>query len=199
MEKSFNNFFLMSFIHNLAMVIKERQLNNIATWMTGEESKDLPEVLQGVFFMDGNPLPDDCITMYNSQWDAKNLTLLLQVFAPIQWTFHASIAGRFLIYFVKLFRVTYEFRFDDETLKSADIIPILLGFKVPKFLANFLIEQDENTPNGDTWYRTNILFGFSSSGGYILRRIVNKNGNYTPAFSNMLSKVNNDCLVISED
>ena len=84
MEKSFNNFFLMSFIQNSAMVIKQQQLSNIATWMTGEESKDLPEVLQGLFFMDGNPLPDDCITMYNSQWDAKNLTLLLQVFALIQ-------------------------------------------------------------------------------------------------------------------
>lgn len=189
----------MSFIQNSAMVIKQQQLSNIATWMTGEESKDLPEVLQGLFFMDGNPLPDDCITMYNSQWDAKNLTLLLQVFAPIQWTFHDSIAGRLLIYFVKLFRVTYEFHFDDETLKSAHIIPILLGFKVPKILANFLIVQDENTPNGDIWYRKNMLFGFSSSGGYTLRRIVNKNGDYTPAFSNMLSKVNNDCLVISED
>lgn len=44
----------------------------------------LPEVFQGVFFMNRNPLPDDSITMYNSQWDAKNLTLLLQVFALIQ-------------------------------------------------------------------------------------------------------------------
>ncbi|MGK7920098.1 MAG: hypothetical protein AB4080_08860 [Trichodesmium sp.] len=181
-------------------MIQKQQLSNIATWMTGQDPKDLPEVLQGVFFMDGNSLPDDCINMYNSEWDSENLTLSLRVFAPIQWTFHDSIPGIFLIYSIKLFRITYEFHFDDENLKRADIIPILLGFRIPKFLLKFLIERDDNTPNGDIWYRRNVLFGSYPGGGYTLRRIVDRNGEYLmPAFSDMLSKVNNDCLVITQD
>jgi hypothetical protein len=31
--------------------------------MKVEPPAELPEVLQGIFFMDGNVLPDDCLTM----------------------------------------------------------------------------------------------------------------------------------------
>ncbi len=61
-------------MYNSAMVIKKQQLNNIAIWVIEEQSNELPGALQGIFFMDGNSLPDDCITMYNSKYDAKNLT-----------------------------------------------------------------------------------------------------------------------------
>ena len=57
----------------------------------------------------------------------------------MRWTSHGSIVGRFLIYFVNIFQLTYEFRFDNKTLNSAYIIPILLGFKVPKILIKFVI------------------------------------------------------------
>ncbi|MEM7066710.1 MAG: hypothetical protein AAF572_26535 [Cyanobacteria bacterium P01_B01_bin.77] len=46
-----------------------QKFENIATWMTSTQPTNLPRVLKGVFFMDGNPLPDDCITMYNQEWD----------------------------------------------------------------------------------------------------------------------------------
>lgn len=58
---------LLSFMYNSAMVIKKQQLNNIAIWVIEEQSNELPEALQGIFFMDGNSFPDDCITMYNSK------------------------------------------------------------------------------------------------------------------------------------
>ncbi len=49
--------------------IEKKQLDNIATWMIPITETNLPSLLKGVFFMDGNPLPDDCITMYNLEWD----------------------------------------------------------------------------------------------------------------------------------
>ena len=58
---------LLSFMYNSAMVIKKQQLNNIAIWVIEEQSNELPEALQGIFFMDGNFFPDDCITIYNSK------------------------------------------------------------------------------------------------------------------------------------
>ena len=45
------------------MLIEEKQLKDIANWMKVEPPAELPEVLQGIFFMDGNVLPYDCLTM----------------------------------------------------------------------------------------------------------------------------------------
>ena len=66
--------------------------------MKVEHPAELPEVLQGIFFMDGNVLPDDCLTMYSSDWNTDQLTLLLRVFDPVIWTFHSSMKGRMLVY-----------------------------------------------------------------------------------------------------
>ena len=65
------------------MLIEEKQLKDIANWIKVEHPAELPEVLQGIFFMDGNVLPDDCLTMYSSGWNAEQRTLLLHVFDPV--------------------------------------------------------------------------------------------------------------------
>ena len=181
------------------MLIEKKQVKDIATWMQVEHPTELPEVLEGVFFMDGNGLPDDCLTMYSSEWNADNLTLLLRVFDPVIWTFHSSTAGRMLLHFVKFARFTYLFRFSDATLQHGHITPIVFGWSVPQWLVDFLIDRDPNSPNGDIWYRTNSFFGRPPDSGYTLRRIVDKDGNYTPAFQDMLSKVDSDCLIIASD
>jgi hypothetical protein len=180
--------------------IEKKQLDNIATWMTKVQPSNLPAVLRGVFFMDGNPLPDDCITMYNLEWDSENLTLFIPLFAPLQWTFHNSILGWILLRAVQISQFTYEIQFEDETLQKASIIPFGFGLRVPKWIVNPTMCQDENSRDGDVWKRKNIwLGGIPRVGEYILRRVVDENGNYTPAFEDMLSKVENECLVIARD
>jgi hypothetical protein len=98
-------------MRNNTILIEKKQLKDIANWMKVEHSAELSEVLQGIFFMDGNVLPDDCLTMYCSDWNADQLTLLLHVFDPVIWTFHSSMAGRMLVYLAKSSRFTYLFRF----------------------------------------------------------------------------------------
>jgi len=181
------------------MLIEEKQLKDIANWMKVEHPAELPEVLQGIFFMDGNVLPDDCLTMYSSDWNAEQLTLLLRVFDPVIWTFHSSMAGRMLLYLVKFSRCTYLFRFSDATLQHGHITPIVFGWSVPPWLLDFLIDRDPNTPNGDIWYRRNSFFGRLADSGYTFRRIVDKDGNYTSAFPDMLSKVDSECLIIAKE
>ncbi len=181
------------------MLIEKKQLKDIATWMQVEHPAELPEVLEGIFFMDGNGLPDDCLTMYSSEWNADNLTLVLRVFDPVIWTFHSSTAGRMLLHFVKFARFTYLFRFSDATLQHGHITPIVFGWSVPQWLVDFLIDQAPNTPNGDIWYRRNSFFGRPPDSGYTLRRVVDKNGNHTSAFEEMLSKVDSDCLIIAKE
>lgn len=178
------------------IIIENKQNRDIATWMQVEHPKELPEVLKGIFFMDGNGLPDYCLTMQNADWNAENLTLLLRVFDPIIWSFHSSPAGRMLIYFVNFARVTYLFRFSDETLDRAHITPILFGWHLPRWMVDFLFDRDPNTPNGDIWYRKNSFFGGPADSGYILRRVVDKNRNPTPAFGDMLSKIDDDCSIV---
>jgi hypothetical protein len=58
-----------------------------------------------------------------------------------------------------------------------------------------LIDRDPNTPNGDIWYRKNSFFGKLADSGYTLCRIVGKDGNYTSAFPDMLSKIVRDFLL----
>ena len=181
------------------MVIEKRQHKDIATWMLADKSAELPAVLQGVFFMDGNPLADDCLTMHGSKWDADSLTLLLPVFASRQWTFHTSAEGRRLLNGVKFARLTYSIRFEDETLQRAHITPIVFGLPIPKWIVDFLMYRDESSTNGDTWIRRNSWFRGTPSGGYTLRRIADKDGKHTPVFTDMQSKVDDECLVIAKE
>ncbi|MBE9216225.1 hypothetical protein IQ247_26790 [Plectonema cf. radiosum LEGE 06105] len=180
--------------------IEKKQLDNIATWMKPVKETNLPSILKGVFFMDGNPLPDDCITMYNLEWDAQNNTLFLPVFGQLQWTFHNSIQGRLLLISSWLSQFTYKIQFEDDTLKKSQIIPLSFGIPIPRWIVDATMCQDENSHNGDTWKRKNLWFGaIPRFADYTLRRIVDENGNYTTAFKDMLAKVENECLVIARN
>jgi hypothetical protein len=178
--------------------IEKQQLNQIATWMKSETPTNLPSILQGVFFMDGNPLPDDCITFYNQNWDAQNRTLVLPVFAPLQWTFHRSFLGWLLLRSVQLTRFTYKIQFDDDTLQRSQITPVALGISIPRWIIDATMCRENESPNGDTWKRRNVWFGgVPRIGEYTLRRIVDPQGSYTPAFADMLTKVQSECLVVA--
>ncbi|AHJ29869.1 hypothetical protein PN465_17825 [Nodularia spumigena CS-584] len=184
----------------MSKTIEKKQLENIATWMKPIEQTNLPTALKGVFFMDGNPLPDDCITMYNAEWDTQQLTLVLPVFAPVQWTFHSSIGGWFLLRAVQFTQLTYKIQFEDESLRRSHIIPFVLGWRIPKWLFNATMNQDKNSHNGDIWQRENLWLSLIPQfGNYTLRRIVDEDGRYTPAFNNMITKVANECLVIGRN
>ena len=179
------------------MLIEKKQIKDIATWMQVEHPAELPGVLEGIFFMDGNGLPDYCLTMQSSEWNADNLTLLLRVYDPVIWSFHSSTAGRMLLELVKFSHFAYLFHFSDATLQHGQITPIVFGWYVPQWLVDFLIDRDPNTPSGDIWHRRNSFFGRPPESGYTLRRVVDKDGNHTSAFQEMLSKVDSDCLIIA--
>lgn len=180
--------------------IEKKQLNNIATWMKPVKETNLPNMLKGVFFMDGNPLPDDCITMYNLEWNSQKHILYLLVFRDLQWTFHDSIQGKIMLILVWLSKLTYKIQFENGTLRKAQIIPFIFGIQIPQWIINSTMLQHRNSHNGDRWERKNIWFGIVTGfGDYTLRRIVDEDGNYTPAFNDMLAKVENECLAIANN
>jgi hypothetical protein len=178
--------------------IEKQQLDDIATWMVVIEETDLPDILKGVFFMDGNPLPDYCITFYNLKWETQTQSLALPVYGPFQWSFHSSFPGWLLLRGAQVARFTYLVQFDDATLERAQITPIALGIQIPKWVVNATMQRDETISNGDIWHRKNRWFGgYLRIAEYTLRRVVDGNGQYTPAFKDMLARVDSECLVVS--
>ncbi|NJL63447.1 MAG: hypothetical protein HC903_18475 [Methylacidiphilales bacterium] len=177
--------------------IEKRKLNDIATWMISVRETGLPDILKGVFFMDGNPLPDTCMTMYNVEWDSKNMSLFIPVSGLVQWTFHNSIPGWLLVRAAQISKFGYQMKFDDAALQSAQIIPFVFGFPIPKWIFDLTMYQIGDSMNGDTWKRENLWFGGSLRvGEYILRRVVNADLSYTSDFKDMLNKAPNVCLIV---
>ena len=173
-----------------------RQLNDIANWMLADKTTEIPEILQGVFFMDGNPFPDDCLTLQGAEWNASSLTLVVQVFAPFQWTFAPTDGGRRLLTFARFTKLTYDIQFD-ETLKSAQITLILFGQRLPKWIADLSMVQTSNSIDGSEWYRKNSWFmGLSNAWEYTLRKILHPNGQHTSKFNELEPKIPKEFLVI---
>ena len=182
----------------MTIEIVPQQLDDIATWLNPTPSATLPSILKGIFFMDGNILPDDCLTMQNLEWDEETLSLTIFVGAPSQWTFHRTLFGKLLLYGARLVRFRYKIQFEDSILQKAQVIPIFFGMiYIPLWLVNATMIRDEGDRTGDTWQRKNIwLGGIPYIGEYILRRIVDEQGRYTSAFRGMLKKVDSDCLIV---
>ena len=180
-------------------IIEERRFDRIKTWMSTGKGTNLPDVLKGIYFMDGNKLPDDCFTM-DARWDSDSLTLFMPVFDPLQWTFHPSNSGRILLKLAQLFQLVYEIRFYDDTFRRADAIPTVLGIGLPMWIVAFEMNQTEDSIDGSIWDRINVgLFRQIPLGGYILRKIVDRDGQKLPSFDNMLTKVRKTCIVVAED
>ena len=179
--------------------IVEKRFDEIHTWMPTGQGTDLPDTLQGIYFMDGNKLPDDCFTM-NGQWDSARLTLLIRVFGPLQWTFHPSDSGRRLLKLIQSIKLVYEIRFHDHTFRRADAIPTAFGLRLPRWIVVFEMNQTEDSIDGSTWERSNRgFFRLIPMGGYILRKIVDKNGQRLPSFDKMLAKVQETCIIVGEN
>lgn len=155
-----------------------------------EGSTGLPSPMHGVFFMDGNPLPDDCFTFHRLRFDHQRWTLALPVHGHLQWTFHPTWKGRALALLVSLTRMQYIFQFSDETLTHAVITPVFFGVRVPTWLIEFTLDRTPGNTDSSSWERRNrALFGRFSFGGYTARRVIEGDGRATEAFEPMLASV----------
>ena len=158
----------------------------------GTAATGTPSELQGIWWMDGNPLADETVSFADMDFKAERI--FLSTFAPNNFSFHSGkgpgdeeykkgtelwqkgIAGR----------VVYEFEFEggkNTDYKKAVIYPIvtfetgkILGFdlplKVPKQFLKFTLEY----VNDDYYRRNNYFFGRQpqekEKAGYDLKRIL---------------------------
>ncbi|WP_437321563.1 hypothetical protein [Sorangium sp. So ce385] len=144
-------------------------------------SSGIPEALQGLFWMDGNPLPDEVVSLGGSVWDAETSTTRIHVYGERVWSWHADLRGRGLYALVRAARLVYELRLDAERT-FGEIVPFvsLAGrrVRVPEQLARLTMRRVSD----GHWLRESWFFGVFHH-VYDLRRIVCGDGSRTDAFA----------------
>ncbi|KAJ3411703.1 hypothetical protein HDV05_001813 [Chytridiales sp. JEL 0842] len=150
---------------------------------------EVPEAFHGIFYMMGNPLPDELVSLANGKWDSNDNTYNLRVYEENMWSWTNSLAGRLLYESVRTFALTYKMRFqvDKNTgAASASVEPVfytptwLGNDRVPiaDIFANFTVLPTEN-PN---IYIRRTTFLTVPATDYQFVKIFNGDGTPTPEY-----------------
>jgi hypothetical protein len=165
----------------------------------GTDANGTPKNLQGLWWMDGNPLADEVISFAGTQWEeiVENGEVVgykgtLPVYDEGVWSWHDSKAGAFLYSLVLKNRLTYVATFNKDfthgvilpTVKPLGVLPTLT---IP---ASMLVEFTMTQVDENEYSRDSILFGLPSQ--YRFRRLVDANGNRLPYFDEFVEKAEAD-------
>lgn len=162
----------------------------------GTDATGTPKNLQGLWWMNGNPLADEVVSFAGAQWqeivedgEVVGYSGTLPVFDEGVWSWHHSHAGHFLYGAVLAHRLVYVAKFNKDftqgvvlpRIKPLGVLPTLTI--PPSMLVEFTMTQvDENE-----FSRDSIVLGVPSR--YRFRRIVDADGIRLPAFDEYLEKV----------
>lgn len=143
-------------------------------------SNGIPEALQGLWWMDGNPLADEVVSFGASTWDPASRTTRIQVYGERVWSWHPNAQGRALYFGVRNSKLVYELQCNED-ITFCLIVPIVdVGEKevrVPTSLVKFTARLISD----GVWLRETSFFGREAH-TYAFRRIVRGNGEREPAF-----------------
>lgn len=144
-------------------------------------SSGFPGLLQGLWWMDGNPLPDELLSLGGSTWNPETRTTRIQVYGERVWSWHGNLLGRGLYALTYLSRLDYELRFDDD-LSTGTITPIIRVFgsevRIPERVAKLTLRLVRD----GHWLRESCFFGLFYH-VYDLRRIVRGDRSRLDAFT----------------
>ncbi len=76
-----------------------------------------PDSLQGVWWMNGNPLPDDVLSFANAKFSAEQERMLIAVGGARNWTFHPSSFGNILANAVDGLKIVYDVDLSEDLAK----------------------------------------------------------------------------------
>lgn len=161
----------------------------IGSVASGNLPKGLTE-FEGLWYMNGNPLSDECLSFSGAYLDQKNFGYALKVYDEDHWSWSPNQYGRALHFATRLAGLTYVI-----SRKSADvynILPIITDFPVPFPVPNMLVSFDlVRTADPDIWTRNSTIVG-NELGSYSFQRIVFGNGTRTAKYaSNYLPNIGN--------
>lgn len=171
--------------------------SEIDTYMTiASDATHTPKNLQGLWWMDGNPIPDEVISFATAEWrdivrfgrvighEAK-----IPLFGEGIWSWHDSQAGRKAFHDAIEQQMYYYVRFNNDytygvvtpQLKPSECGPAV---KIP---STFFLKFTMTQVSDDEFLRVSTVFGNKST--YRLRRLVDANGQRTAAWDEFLEKV----------
>jgi hypothetical protein len=174
----------------------------------GSDANGTPKNLQGLWWMNGNPLADEVISFASTQWEeivedgeVVGYRGTLPVYDEGIWSWHDSKAGRILYSLVLGHRLTYVAEFNKDftygviepRIKPLGVLPAVT---IP---ASMLVEFTMTQVNENEFSRDSILLGQPSQ--YRFRRIVDAEGNRLPDFDEFVEKaeVSNALLPICKN
>lgn len=152
---------------------------------------ELPEKLQGVFWMSDNAAPELLVTLDGSSFDPENYTIAISSGAPLNWTYSTGVLG--WLYWAAL-RVSYLFcaklyiQFDPE-YRKADMPLYLCGcLWIPMGMVWKMSQIDENSWDRDIYLYCCPCMKWDF-GSYVLKRVIDAKGRQLPAFKEMMSSI----------
>lgn len=151
----------------------------------GSDETETPENLQGLWWMDGNPLADEVLSFSGVTF--KEIIVdgevvghegLLPVYDEAVWSWHNSLQGKGLYSFVNKSKLVYLARFNKD-FTFGKIIPTFkpIGFLPPVGIKEALVDFEMTQINADEWSRDSQALGMQQAKSqYRFRRIVAGNG-----------------------
>ena len=148
----------------------------------------LPESLQGLYWMDGNPAREVAVSFGGSLWDADARTIVVSPADEGVWAYNDDIRGR-LQYSILVDSVyakaSFQFN-EDITEAEASVNLRVLGINIPlpRWFASYRMFLAED----GLWVRESaIIFFIRLTDGYNLRRIVTADGEPTDFFDDFVA------------
>jgi len=166
----------------------------------------IPPTLRGIFWMEGNPAPDELASFGGSAWTFKDfdgfsdasVDAEIAVYGNRVWSWHDTKLGRATYQKAAMSKLTYKFHCDEAVVHCDITISTRRRFmggvgamlnSAADFTMDLCTPDSENDEGmekcltmktGDAneaiWIRKSKLFGMSSEHQYVLRRIVDGSG-----------------------
>ena len=159
--------------------------SEIDSYLTiGSEASGTPENLRGLFWMDGNPLPDEVVSFAGAHFspilkkgDIVGYEAWIPVYDEGIWSWHDTLSGRLLYAAVRRVNLRYHLIFNIDFTRGK-VIPVVRplphtpGLEIPQ---SMLLAFDMVMVNRDEWRRDSRIAGLPHC--YRFRRIVDGDGN----------------------
>jgi len=154
--------------------------------------------MRGVFYMEGNPLSDEVLSLAGGKWVESEQAYYLNVYDQNIWSWDDSTSGRLLYDAVRTFALTYKLTFDSAGVGHVEPIfhlpPYLL--ELPLYIsdafANFTIVPTED-PN--YFIRQSSFFG-KPVANYQFIKIIDENGQKTDKWESVyMPRINGGAIV----
>eukprot|EP00928_Gymnodinium_smaydae_P037931 TRINITY_DN26271_c0_g2_i1.p1 TRINITY_DN26271_c0_g2~~TRINITY_DN26271_c0_g2_i1.p1 ORF type:complete len:314 (-),score=28.70 TRINITY_DN26271_c0_g2_i1:143-994(-) len=171
------------------------------------KTRGLPDKLRGVFWMSTNAAPELLVTFEGEHFDADRRVLNFDSGDIYSWSYSTGVVGWIYWFLLRMsfyYSAELHLVFKDDDYTEADM-PLYVcgcckdglgcdGCWAPMGMWWTMKQIDENT-----WDRAIYLYFMPwrrwELGSYILRRVIDEDGNQLPAFADMMTEVETGVLV----